>query len=77
MISSASAAAITGPKDSEISGLENLNAYLKHGNCVTRFSFPVLEVPAFEAEVYRTPGGRLHRARTAQGAKGPSGSCKE
>jgi hypothetical protein len=32
--------------DSEISGLENLNAYLKHGNYVTRFSFPVLEVPA-------------------------------
>ena len=32
--------------DSEISGLENLNAYLKHGNYVTRFSFPLLEVPA-------------------------------
>jgi type IV secretory pathway TraG/TraD family ATPase VirD4 len=31
--------------DSEISGLENLNAYLKHGNYVARFSFPVLEVP--------------------------------
>jgi type IV secretory pathway TraG/TraD family ATPase VirD4 len=32
--------------DSEISGLENLNAYLKYGNYVTRFSFPLLEVPA-------------------------------
>jgi type IV secretory pathway TraG/TraD family ATPase VirD4 len=32
--------------DSEISGLENLHAYLKHGNYVARFSFPVLEVPA-------------------------------
>jgi hypothetical protein len=31
--------------DSEISGLENLHAYLKHGNYVARFSFPVLEVP--------------------------------
>jgi hypothetical protein len=30
--------------DSEISGLENLHAYLKHGNYVARFSFPVLEV---------------------------------
>jgi hypothetical protein len=32
--------------DSEISGLENLHAFLKHGNYVTRFSFPVLELPA-------------------------------
>jgi hypothetical protein len=32
--------------DSEISGLDNLHAYLKHGNYVARFSFPVLEVPA-------------------------------
>jgi hypothetical protein len=32
--------------DSEISGLDNLHAYLKHGNYVSRFSFPVLEVPA-------------------------------
>jgi RecA/RadA recombinase len=31
--------------DSEISGLENLHAYLKHGNHVARFSFPVLEIP--------------------------------
>jgi RecA/RadA recombinase len=30
--------------DSEISGLENLHAYLKHGNHVARFSFPVLEI---------------------------------
>jgi hypothetical protein len=32
--------------DSEISDLENLHAFLKHGNYVTRFSFPVLELPA-------------------------------
>jgi len=31
--------------DSEISGLENLHAYMKHGNYVARFSFPVQEVP--------------------------------
>jgi len=31
--------------DSEISGLENLQAFLKHGNYVTRISFPVLEMP--------------------------------
>jgi hypothetical protein len=32
--------------DSEISGLENLHAYIKHGNYVARFSFPVREIPA-------------------------------
>lgn len=32
--------------DSEISGLDNLHAFLKHGNYVTRFSFSVLEMPA-------------------------------
>lgn len=32
--------------DSEISGLENLHAYLKHGNYVARFSFSVMDVPA-------------------------------
>jgi hypothetical protein len=31
--------------DSEISGLENLHAYMKHGNYVARFSFPVQEIP--------------------------------
>ncbi len=31
--------------DSEISGLDNLHAFLKHGNYVTRFSFPVLDMP--------------------------------
>ena len=30
--------------DSEISGLENLHAFLKHGNYVTRFSFPALQM---------------------------------
>jgi hypothetical protein len=36
--------------DSEISGLDNLNAFLKHGNYVTRFSFPVLEMPAAQTK---------------------------
>jgi hypothetical protein len=36
--------------DSEISGLENLHAFLKHGNYVTRFSFPVLQMPASQAK---------------------------
>jgi hypothetical protein len=34
--------------DSEISGLDNLHAFLKYGNYVTRFSFPVLEMPAMQ-----------------------------
>jgi hypothetical protein len=32
--------------DSEISGLDDLHAYLKHGNYVARFSFPVIQIPA-------------------------------
>ncbi len=32
--------------ESEISGLDPLHAYLKHGNYVARFSFPPLEIPA-------------------------------
>jgi type IV secretory pathway TraG/TraD family ATPase VirD4 len=32
--------------DSEISGLDNLHAFMKYGNYVTRFSFPVLQMPA-------------------------------
>ena len=36
--------------DSEISGLENLHAFLKHGNYVTRFSFPVLQMPATQTK---------------------------
>ena len=32
--------------DSEICGLDNLHAFLKHGNYVTRFSFPFFEMPA-------------------------------
>jgi hypothetical protein len=31
-------------RDSEISGLENLHAFLKYGNYVTRFSFPALRL---------------------------------
>jgi type IV secretory pathway TraG/TraD family ATPase VirD4 len=36
--------------DSEITGLENLHAFLKHGNYVTRFSFPILQMPATQAK---------------------------
>jgi len=32
--------------DSEISGLENLRAFMKYGNHVARFSFPYLDIPA-------------------------------
>ena len=31
--------------DSEISGMADLHAYLKYGNYVTQFSFPLLEIP--------------------------------
>jgi len=31
--------------DSEISGLADLHAYLKYGNYVSQFSFPLLEIP--------------------------------
>jgi hypothetical protein len=41
--------------ESEISGLEDLHAYMKYGNYVTNFSFPFLDIPgdqeAFDARV--------------------------
>jgi hypothetical protein len=61
--------------DSEISGLENLHAYLKHGNYVARFSFPVLEVapskPKFierleDDYIVREPRGRQTKTPTHQ-----------
>jgi len=36
--------------ESEISGLEDLHAFLKHGNSVTRFSFPYLDVPSTKVQ---------------------------
>lgn len=36
--------------DSEISGLEPLHAYLKHGNYVAQFSFPKLEIEPTQAK---------------------------
>lgn len=36
--------------ESEISGLEDLHAFLKHGNNVTFFSFPYLDVPSTGAQ---------------------------
>jgi len=34
--------------DSEISGLDNLRACMKHGNYVAWFSFPILNVAAIQ-----------------------------
>ena len=36
--------------DSEISGLEPMHAYLKHGNYVAQFSFPKLEIAPTKAK---------------------------
>ncbi len=48
--------------ESEISGLEDLHAYMKHGNYVTRFSFPYLDVPSTQTqlEVRELPGEKLN-----------------
>jgi hypothetical protein len=47
--------------ESEISGLEDLHAFLKYGNYVTRFSFPYLDVPSTKTqfEARELPGERL------------------
>jgi type IV secretory pathway TraG/TraD family ATPase VirD4 len=47
--------------ESEISGLEDLHAFLKHGNVVTHFSFPYLDVPSTKTqfEPRELPGERL------------------
>jgi type IV secretory pathway TraG/TraD family ATPase VirD4 len=48
--------------ESEISGLEDLHAFLKHQNLVTRFSFPYLDVPSTKTqfEPRELPGERLN-----------------
>ncbi|MGC2162266.1 MAG: type IV secretion system DNA-binding domain-containing protein [Silvibacterium sp.] len=48
--------------ESEISGLEDLHAFMKHGNYVTRFSFPYLDVPSTEIQFdpRELPGERLN-----------------
>jgi type IV secretory pathway TraG/TraD family ATPase VirD4 len=48
--------------ESEISGLEDLHAFLKHGNSVTRFSFPYLDLPSTKAqfEPRELPGEKLN-----------------
>jgi type IV secretory pathway TraG/TraD family ATPase VirD4 len=48
--------------ESEISGLEDLHAFMKHGNYVTRFSFPYLDVPSTKAqfEPRELPGEKLN-----------------
>jgi len=48
--------------ESEISGLEDLHAFMKHGNFVTRFSFPYLDVPSTKTqfEPRELPGERLN-----------------
>ncbi len=47
--------------ESEISGLEDLHAFLKHANFVTRFSFPYLDVPSTKTqfEPRELPGENL------------------
>jgi type IV secretory pathway TraG/TraD family ATPase VirD4 len=47
--------------ESEISGLEDLHAFLKHQNLVTRFSFPYLDLPSTKPqfEPRELPGERL------------------
>jgi type IV secretory pathway TraG/TraD family ATPase VirD4 len=48
--------------ESEISGLEDLHAYMKFQNWVTRFSFPYLDVPSTQTqfEVRELPGEKLN-----------------
>jgi type IV secretory pathway TraG/TraD family ATPase VirD4 len=48
--------------ESEISGLEDLHAYMKHGNYVTRFSFPYLDVPSTQVQLdpRELPGEKLN-----------------
>jgi type IV secretory pathway TraG/TraD family ATPase VirD4 len=48
--------------ESEISGLEDLHAYMKHQNFVTRFSFPYLDVPSTKTqfEPRELPGEKLN-----------------
>jgi type IV secretory pathway TraG/TraD family ATPase VirD4 len=47
--------------ESEISGLPDLHAFLKHANFVTRFSFPYLDVPSTKTqfEPRELPGEKL------------------
>jgi hypothetical protein len=47
--------------ESEVSGLEDLHAFLKHANFVTRFSFPYLDVPSTKTqfEPRELPGEKL------------------
>jgi type IV secretory pathway TraG/TraD family ATPase VirD4 len=48
--------------DSEISGLENLRAFLKYGNHVARFSFPYMDMPASQPKfVERLVNDYIHR----------------
>jgi hypothetical protein len=48
--------------ESEISGLEDLHAFLKHQNFVTRFSFPYLDLPSTKTqfEPRELPGEMLN-----------------
>jgi type IV secretory pathway TraG/TraD family ATPase VirD4 len=49
--------------DSEISGLENLRAFLKYGNHVARFSFPYMNMPAEQPQfVERLVNDYIHRS---------------
>ena len=67
--------------DSEISGLDNLHAFLKHGNYVTRFSFPVLEIPVTQEKflerlkddfIVREPGKAVEKPAENQAPPAPA-----
>jgi hypothetical protein len=47
--------------ESEVSGLADLHAYMKYENCVTRFSFPYLDMPvvARDFDLRDTPDDNL------------------
>jgi hypothetical protein len=63
--------------DSEISGLENLRAFLKYGNHVTRFSFSYMNLPAEQPKflerlandyIDRSPKSSVTKTETQTGA---------
>ncbi|HZY61925.1 MAG TPA: type IV secretion system DNA-binding domain-containing protein, partial [Edaphobacter sp.] len=57
--------------DSEISGLENLRAFLKYGNHVARFSFPYIDVPASQPKfVERLVNDYIHRKPKQEASEG-------
>ena len=65
--------------ESEISGLEDLHAFLKHQNFVTRFSFPYLDVPSTKTqfEPRELPGEKLNfDPKTLRKLNAPDSQCR-